>query len=78
MDAAEGGLLTIGRGLARRVEVSIEVESAARSSGLGRALPPPGEAVFAQISPGNAASVRAFLSAGYRPIGSEVLFLRES
>src|SRR5439155_27376428 len=81
--AANGGLLTIGRGLASRVEVSIEVEPRSRSSGLGRALAaaalaraPPGEAVFAQVSPGNAASVRAFLGAGYRPIGSEVLFVR--
>jgi GNAT superfamily N-acetyltransferase len=79
-----GGLLTIGRGLAGRVEVSVEVEPASRAAGLGRklataalALAPPGEAVFAQVSPGNAASLRAFLAAGYRPIGSEVLFLRD-
>jgi RimJ/RimL family protein N-acetyltransferase len=31
--------------------------------------------VFAQVAPGNAASLRAFLAAGFRPIGSEVLFL---
>jgi hypothetical protein len=37
---------------------------------------PEGEYVFAQASPGNAASVRAVLAAGYRPIGSEVLFAR--
>jgi GNAT superfamily N-acetyltransferase len=80
---ADGGVLTIGRGLAGRVEVSIEVEPETRTHGLGRALAasalalaPPGEAVFAQVSPGNAASLRAFLAAGYRPIGSEVLFLR--
>jgi hypothetical protein len=79
----EGGVLTIGRGLARRLEVSVEVEPNARAAGLGRALAraglalaPSGEAVFAQVSPGNAASLRAFLAAGYRPIGSEVLFLR--
>jgi len=30
--------------------------------------------VFAQVAPGNAASIRCFLSAGYRPIGAEVLF----
>jgi GNAT superfamily N-acetyltransferase len=81
--ASDGGLLTIGHGLAGRVEVSIEVEPDSRSNGLGRALAtaalalaPLGEAVFAQVSPGNAASLRAFLAAGYRPIGSEVLFLR--
>jgi GNAT superfamily N-acetyltransferase len=81
---ADGGVLAIGRGLAGRLEVSIEVDPASRTRGLGRslaaaalALAPPGEAVFAQVSPGNAASLRAFLAAGYRPIGSEVLFLRD-
>ena len=69
--------------MAGRVEVSVEVEPEARARGLGRslaraalALAPAGEPVFAQVSPGNAASLRAFLAAGYRPIGSEVLFLR--
>jgi hypothetical protein len=32
--------------------------------------------LFAQVSPGNTASVRAFLAAGYQPICSEVLFLK--
>jgi GNAT superfamily N-acetyltransferase len=80
---ADGGVVTIGRGLAGRVEVSVEVEPGARARGLGRSLAraalvlaPAGEPVFAQVSPGNAASLRAFLAAGYRPIGSEVLFLR--
>ncbi len=80
----EGAVLAIGRGLAGRVEVAIEVEPDARGRGLGRALArdalalaPPDEAVFAQVSPGNVASLRAFLAAGYRPIGSEVLFLRK-
>ncbi|MHB8296767.1 MAG: GNAT family N-acetyltransferase [Acidimicrobiales bacterium] len=77
-----GGLLTIGHGLAGRVEVSIEVEEAARGHGQGLALAraalgfvDPGEAVFAQVSPGNVASLRCFLAAGYRPVGAEVLFL---
>jgi hypothetical protein len=81
--ATDAGVLTIGRGLAGRVEVSVEVEPAARGRHLGRALAaaalalaPAGEAVFAEVSPGNAASLRAFLAAGYRPLGSEVLFLR--
>jgi RimJ/RimL family protein N-acetyltransferase len=38
-------------------------------------LIPKGDVVFAQVAPGNAASLRAFLAAGFRPIGSEVLFL---
>jgi hypothetical protein len=31
--------------------------------------------VPAQVAPGNAASVRAFLAAGYRPVGAEVLLV---
>ncbi|HEX2141695.1 MAG TPA: GNAT family N-acetyltransferase [Candidatus Limnocylindria bacterium] len=77
------GLVILGRGLADRWEVSIEVEPASRGRGLGRelavaaaSLVPAGEPLFAQVSPGNVASVRAFLAAGYHPICSEVLFLR--
>jgi GNAT superfamily N-acetyltransferase len=80
-----GSVLTIGRGLAGRLEVSVEVDPGGRDAGLGRALAeaartlaPAGEPLFAQVSPGNAASIRAFLAAGYRPIGSEVLFLRRA
>lgn len=40
-----------------------------------RALVPEGEIAFAQVAPGNASSLRAFLAAGFSPIGSEVLFL---
>ncbi len=78
-----GGLLTLGHGLAGRVEVSIEVDEKDRGRGQGPALAraalgivDPGEAVFAQVSPGNVASLRCFLAAGYCPIGAEVLFLR--
>jgi GNAT superfamily N-acetyltransferase len=77
------GLVIVGRGLADRWEVSVEVEPAWQGRGLGRALAvaaaslvPAGEPLFAQVSPGNVASVRTFLAAGYRPICSEVLFLR--
>lgn len=78
-----GGLLTLGHGLARRVEVSIEVDEKDRGRGRGAGLGP-GSAgdrgawrgVFAQVSPGNVASLRCFLAAGYRPAGAEVLFLR--
>lgn len=74
------GLVLLGRGLANRWEVSFEVEPPARGRGLGRGLAaaalglvPAGTPVFAQVTPGNAASMRSVLSAGYRPIGSEVL-----
>jgi hypothetical protein len=77
-------VVTLGRGLAGRREIAIEVFPDARSRAAGRdalraarALVPSDEVVFAQIAAGNAASLRAFLAAGFRPIGSEVLFLRE-
>ena len=75
-----GGLLTLGRGVAGRWEVSIEVEPALRGFGLGRGLftaarglLPAGAHVWAQVAPGNAASMRAALAAGFRPVGAEVL-----
>lgn len=78
----QAGIVTLGRGLADRWEISFEVEPYARGRGLGKALAsvgpglvPGGEPVFAQVSPGNVASLRVLLSAGYRPIGSEVLLL---
>jgi RimJ/RimL family protein N-acetyltransferase len=64
------------------VELSVEVEPEHRGNGLGAAmaaaalaLAPPGEPVFAQVNPGNASSVRAFLRAGFHPLGAEVLFV---
>ena len=75
------GLLTLGRGLAGRWEVSLEVAPSARCRGLGAtlaaaapALVPDGDALWAQVAPANSASLRAFLAAGYRPVGAEVLF----
>ncbi|GGX21602.1 N-acetyltransferase [Streptomyces malachitofuscus] len=81
--AAEGGagVLVLGRGVAGRLEVAVEVAEGARHRGLGRRLASAarglagGEAVWAQISPGNARSLRAFQAAGYRVVGSEALLL---
>jgi hypothetical protein len=74
--------VVLGRGLALRTEVAFEVDEAARGRGLAtrvlvdaRRLVGPGEALFAQCSPGHAASLRALLAAGFRPIGSEALFV---
>jgi GNAT superfamily N-acetyltransferase len=82
-DPAGDGVVIIGRGLAGRLEVSIEVNPDRRGGGIGSrlakaalSLTPANEPLFAQVSPGNVASLRAFLAAGYRPICSEVLFLR--
>jgi hypothetical protein len=76
----ETGLVTIGRGLAGRTEMSIELFDSSSSQGAGRrlieaalGLVPAGEPVFAGVSPGNARSLRAFLAAGFTPIGSEVI-----
>ena len=75
-----GGIVMLGRGVAGRWEVAMEVDPDHRGRGLGRELAaaarhlvPDGSPLWAQITPGNAASVRAFLAAGYQPVGSEVL-----
>lgn len=82
-DPDEKGVVILGKGLAGRLEVSIEVNPVMRGRGLGtelarqaRSLAPPDEPLFAQVAPGNAASLRAFLDAGFRPLGAEVLFVR--
>jgi hypothetical protein len=79
---AEGGVLVIGRGVGGRWEAAIEVDEGVRNRGLGRALAraarrlvPQERPVWAQIAPGNAASVRAFLAAGYVPVGAEALLV---
>jgi RimJ/RimL family protein N-acetyltransferase len=71
----------LGHGLALRREIAIEVEPGSRGQGLAtqtltkaRRLVDTDDVLFAQTAPGNAASLRAFLTAGFRPIGSEILF----
>jgi GNAT superfamily N-acetyltransferase len=78
--ASEHGVVILGRGLAGRWETAIEVNPASRNKGYGRALAtaarhlvPDGRPVWGQIAPGNASSLRAFLAAGYLPVGSEVI-----
>jgi hypothetical protein len=77
----ETGVVTIGRGLVDRLELSFEVFDGA-SAGAGRrlviealGLVPEGDVVFVQVAPGNAASLRAVLSCGFVPIGAETLLL---
>ena len=74
------GLVTIGTGLVGRTELSVELTGDRSNGGAGRALILGGlatvsstELVFAQVAPGNAASLRAFLACGFRPIGGEIL-----
>ncbi|MFJ5266538.1 GNAT family N-acetyltransferase [Streptomyces sp. NPDC088387] len=79
--AAEGGVLVLGRGIGGRLEAAVEVTEGVRHRGLGRRLASAarqlagGEPVWAQISAGNARSLRAFQAAGYRAVGSEALFV---
>jgi GNAT superfamily N-acetyltransferase len=74
------GVLIVGRGLAGRWEAAVEVHEPSRNQGHGRALAaaarhlvPEDRPLWAQVAPGNASSLRAFLAAGYVPVGSEVL-----
>jgi len=77
----ERGLVTLADGLGGRRELSTELHEPQNGvHGLGRSLPldalslvPAGEPVFAAVSPGNSRSLRAFLAAGFTPVGSEVV-----
>jgi GNAT superfamily N-acetyltransferase len=81
---ADGGILMLGRGVGGRWEVAVEVDEDQQGRGLGRRLAlaarhlvPGGAPLWAQIAPGNVASMRAFLAAGYRPAGAEALLIGE-
>ncbi|AHH99340.1 hypothetical protein [Kutzneria albida] len=76
----ERGLVTLASGLAGRVEMSVEAAPQRQGGAVGRslitdalALVPVGAPAFAAVAPGNARSLRAFLAAGFVPVGSEVL-----
>jgi hypothetical protein len=76
-------ILAVGRGICDRWELGFEIAPDARGRGLGRrvaaaarALVPAGAPVWAQVAPGNAASLRAVVAAGFTPVAAEVLFPR--
>ncbi|MFL6119101.1 hypothetical protein [Actinophytocola sp.] len=74
----ERGLVTVAAGLAGRTEVSVEAFERGKGRQLVRAalrLVCVGEPVFAAVAPGNARSLRAFLTEGFVPLGSEVIIL---
>jgi hypothetical protein len=80
-EAGGRGMVLLGRGLAGRLELSVEVAAGERDRGLARRLvgaalaaAAPGEPVFAQVAAANAASLRALQPAGFTAIGAEVLF----
>jgi GNAT superfamily N-acetyltransferase len=81
--ADDAAALAIGRGICGRWEFGFEVEPGAQGRGLGRAVAeaaaaivPAGEALWGQVAPGNAASLRTLGAAGFVPVGAEVLFPR--
>lgn len=81
-DTVGSSVLILGRGVAGRRELAVEVPASQRRASTGRRLvqsaldiTPRGEPLFAQVTPGNAASLRAFYNSGFRPLGAEVLFL---
>jgi GNAT superfamily N-acetyltransferase len=76
-------VLIVGRGICGRWEIGYEVAPDARGRGLGRrlvaaapGLVPAGEPVWAQVAPGNAASLRSSAAGGFVPVAAEVLFPR--
>jgi hypothetical protein len=78
-----GGVLIVGRGICGRWEIGYEVAPDARGKRLGRrivtaarGLVPAGEPVWAQVAPGNAASLRSTIAGGFVPVAAEVLFPR--
>lgn len=81
-DRDRSALAILSRGLAGLRELSFEIEPEHRG-GAGAALirdalgaVPSGQLVVTAVAPGNAASLRALLSAGFTPVGSLQLFRR--
>lgn len=79
----DGSIVIIGRGLCDRWEVGYEIAPEARGNGQGRGLVaaarclvPAGEPLWAQVAPGNAASMRSTFAAGFVPVAAEVLLTR--
>jgi hypothetical protein len=82
-DRRRSALAVISTGVAGLTELSFELEPEHRGAGAGATLIrdalsaiPAGELVVAAAAPGNAASLRALLKAGFAPIGSMQLFRR--
>jgi hypothetical protein len=82
-DPGRLALAVISRGIAGLTELSFELEPGRRGRGGGAGLVrdalstiPSGQLVLAAVAPGNAASVRALLAAGFVPLASIQLFRR--
>ena len=75
--ADERGIVTVAVGIGGLAEIGVEVAVPMRNKGIGRSLVfdalglfSAGEPVLAAVAPGNAASLRAFLAAGFSPLGA--------
>ena len=74
----DGAVLVVGRGICDRWEIGFEVDagragaagSGARSRAAAVGLVPAGKPLWAQVAPGNAASLRALTAAGFVPVGA--------
>jgi hypothetical protein len=82
-DPRRSALAVISTGIAGLTELSFELEPGHRGTGGGARLAgdalsavPSGQLAVAAVAPGNAASVRALLAAGFKPLGSLQLFRR--
>jgi hypothetical protein len=82
-DPRRSALAVVSRGIAGLPELSFELEAGHRGRGggaqlIGDALStvPAGQLTVAAAAPGNAASVRSLLAAGFTPLGSLQLFRR--
>ncbi len=82
-DPARSAIAILSTGLAGLTELSFELEPAHRGGGQATALIRAalaslcaGELVVAAVTPGNAASLRALLAAGFTPLGSVQLLGR--
>ena len=75
-DPTTRSLATLSRGIGGLPEVGIQAEAddAQRLLAAARSLVPAGEVLLASVTPGNARSLRFFLSQGFVPIGSEQLW----
>lgn len=82
-DEAISDVVVVARGVGGLTEISFELDAARRGRGEGSALVrdaldavPAGELVVAAVAPGNVASLRSLLSAGFVPVGSLQLVRR--
>jgi GNAT superfamily N-acetyltransferase len=82
-DPRRSAMIIVSEGIAGLTELSFELEPDHRGQGGGAELArdalsaiPDGQLALAAVAPGNAASLRALLAAGFSPLGSVQLFRR--